>query len=164
MKRKKQDCKKEDWAEFEKRVGLKRIEVQQKKSRGGSSKVPSDILVQGMASVASGRLKKYEPLAPRDLVPFEDYEELSIDNIKDACERFYDAPPNTCDILASDRGPSCTKFEQIKGKKVFCIRFLPPESENERNDSASLKDVPKRAKAGTKSSPVKFHHSKSYNL
>ena len=129
--------------------------------RGGSSKVPSDILVQRMASVASGRLKKYEPLAPRDLVPFEDYEELSIDNIKDACERFYVAPPNTCDILASDRGPLCTKCEQIKGKKVFCIRFLPPESKNERNDSASLKDVPKRAKlwAGTKSSPVKFHQS-----
>ena len=141
MKRKKQDCKKEDWAKFEKRVRLKRIEDQQKKSRGGSSKVPSDILVQRMASVASGRLKKYEPLAPRDFVPFEDYEELSIDNIKDACERFYDAPPNTCDILSSDRGPSRTKFEQIKGKKVFCIRFLPPESENERNDSASLKDV-----------------------
>ena len=93
-----------------------------------------------MSSVASGLLKKYEPLDTRDFVPFEDYDELSIDNIKDACERFYNAPQNTCDILASDRGPSCNKFDQIKGKKVFFIRFLPPENEGERTDNMPMKE------------------------
>ena len=141
MKRRKQDCKKkEDWAAFERRVGLKRIEGQEKKTRAGGVKVPSDILVQRMSSVASGRLKKYEPLDTRDFVPFEDYDELSIDNIKDACERFYNPPQDTCDILASDRGPSCNRFEQLKGKKVFFIRFLPPENESERADNMPRKD------------------------
>ena len=74
-------------------------------------KVPNDILVQRMSSAASGRLKKYEPLDTRDFVPFEDYEELSVENIKEACEKFYNAPHGSCDILASDRGPSCTKLE-----------------------------------------------------
>lgn len=77
-----------------------------------------------MASVASARIKKYESLAPRNFVPLEDYQELSIDNIKDACERFYEAPPNTCDILASDRGPSCTKLEEIKGGGSLLHTFL----------------------------------------
>lgn len=164
MKRRKQEVKKkEEWAEFEKRVGLKRLEGQDKKSRGGSNaKVPSDILVQRMSSTASGRLKKYEPLDTRDFVPFEDYDELTIDNIKDACERFYNAPQSTCDILASDRGPSCTKLEQIKGKKVFFIRFLPPENESLRSDNIPIpgkerNDVPKRAK----SSPIKFASSQT---
>ena len=74
MKRRKQDFKKkEEWAEFEKRVGMKRIEGQEKKAHAGNAKVPSDILVQRMSSVASGRLKKYEPLDTRDFVPFDDY-------------------------------------------------------------------------------------------
>ena len=72
-------------------------------------KVPSDTLVQRMSSIVSGQVKKYEPLDTRDFVPFEDYDELSIDNMKDACERFYNAQQNTCEILASDRGPSCAR-------------------------------------------------------
>lgn len=86
-----------------------------------------------MSSTASGRLKKYEPLDTRDFVSFEEYDELTVENIKEACEKFYNAPPGSCDILASDRGPSCTKLEQIKGRKVYFIRFLPPQ-EVERFD------------------------------
>ena len=69
-------------------------------------KIPSDILVQRMSSPASGRLKKYKPLDRRDFVPFEDHEELSMENIKEACEKFYNAPTGSRDILASYRGPS----------------------------------------------------------
>ena len=70
-----------------------------------------------MSPNASGRLKKYEPLDTRDFIPFDDYEELTIDNVKEACEKFYKAPEVSCDILASNRGPSCIKLEQLKGKK-----------------------------------------------
>ena len=87
---------------------------------------PNDILVQRMSSTASGRLKKFEPLDTRDFVPFGDYDDLTIENIKEACEKFYQAPEGSCDILASDRGPSCSKLEQIKAKKVYFIRFLQP--------------------------------------
>ena len=77
-----------------------------------------------MSSVASGLLKKYEPLDTRDFVPFEDYDELSIDNIKDACERFYNAPQNTCDILASDRGhPVISLIMKYRVKKFSSYDF-----------------------------------------
>ena len=115
---------KETWDSFEKRVGVKRTGTTAKKV---GMNVPNDILVQRMSPNASGRLKKYEPLDTRDFIPFDDYEELTIDNVKEACEKFYKAPEGSCDILASDRGPSCTKLEQLKGKKVYFIRFLPPE-------------------------------------
>ena len=75
----------------------------------------NDILVQRMSSTASGRLKTFEPLDTRDFVPFGDYDDLTIENIKEACEKFYQAPEGSCDILASDRRPSCSKLEQIKG-------------------------------------------------
>ena len=81
------------------------------------TKPPNDILVQRMSPTASGRLKKFEPLDTRDFIPFDEYEELTLDNIKEACENFYKAPEDSCDILASDRGISCTKLEQLKGKR-----------------------------------------------
>lgn len=90
------------------------------------TKVPTDILVQRMSTLASGRAKKYEPLDTRDFIPFGNlYNELSIENIKSACEKLYFEPSGSCDVLASDRGPSCTSTGQIKGKKVFLVRFLP---------------------------------------
>lgn len=45
------------------------------------SKVPNSILVQKMSSRASGRMKTYEP----ETVPFENYKEVSVENIKEAC-------------------------------------------------------------------------------
>ena len=74
----------------------------------------------------SRRLKQFEPLDTRDFFPFAEYDDLMIENIKEACEKYYQAPEGSCDILASDRGPSCTKLEQIKGEKVYFIRFLQP--------------------------------------
>ena len=118
--------KKDTWEEFEKRVGAKR----HGKGKGERPlNVPNDINVQRMSSTPSGRLKKYQPLDTRDYVPFNEYDELTVENIKEACESFYNAPTGSCDILASDRGPSCTKMEQLKGKKVFFVRFLPPKQD-----------------------------------
>ena len=33
-------------------------------------------------------------------------------------------PENSYDVLASDRGPSCSRIEQLKGKTFYLIRFL----------------------------------------
>ena len=119
---------KETWEDFVARVGMKRSGAGEGKKGAGAKAVPNDILVQRMSSTASGRLKKFEPLDTRDFFPFGDYDDLTIANIKEACKKYYQAPEGSCDILASDRGPSCTKLEQIKGKKVYFIRFLPPKS------------------------------------
>jgi len=87
-----------------------------RESKKAVGEIPDDILVQRMSSTASGRLKKYESLDTRDFVPFEDCEELSMENIKKACEKFYNALPGSCNIPTS-----CTKLEQIKGRKVYFI-------------------------------------------
>lgn len=103
MKRKQRTAGKEQWDDFEKRVGMKRTGNDAKKAAG--TKPPTDILVQQMSPTASGRLKKFEPLDTRDFIPFDDYDELTLSNIKEACENYYKAPEGSCDILASDRGP-----------------------------------------------------------
>lgn len=104
MKRRKDE--KEKWEDFEARVGMKRSGGGERKKGANAKTVPNDILVQRMSSTASGRLKKFEPLDTRDFVPFGDYDELTIENIKEACEKYYQAPEGSYDILASDRGPS----------------------------------------------------------
>ena len=82
-----------------------------------------------MSSVASGQLKKYEPLETKEFEPFNDYEELTIDNIKDACEHFYHALLNPCDMLVSGRSPPCTKFEQTKKEKSLLHTFLTTQKQ-----------------------------------
>ena len=64
------------------------------KGSGGGKKethkaAPNDILVQRMSSTASGRLKKFEPLNTGDFVPFGEYDDLTIENIKEACKKYY---------------------------------------------------------------------------
>lgn len=44
-----------------------------------------------MSGTASARFKKFEPLDTWDFVPFGDYDDLTIENIKEACEKYYQA-------------------------------------------------------------------------
>ena len=83
---------KETWDAFQARVGMGRNAGSRKE--GKAEKIPNDIMVQRMSNTASRRLKEFEPWDTRDFVPFGDYDELNIENIKDACERFYKAPIN----------------------------------------------------------------------
>ncbi|XP_078482962.1 LOW QUALITY PROTEIN: myosin heavy chain kinase D-like [Ciona intestinalis] len=123
---------KETWEDLEKRVCFKRKKNQEKQTL-----VPDDIMVQRMTATPSGRLKKFEPLDTRDFVPFASFQDLSIANIKLACEKYYNATSGSCDVLASDRGPSCTRLDQIKGKKVYFIRFLQAPEINECKEITS---------------------------
>lgn len=77
-----------------------------------------------MSGTASARFKKFEPLDTWDFLPFGDYDDLTIENIKEACEKYYKATEDSYDILASDRGPSCSKLEQIKGKRFTFFVFF----------------------------------------
>ena len=64
-------------------------------------------------------------------VPFEQ-DELSIRNIKDACQKHFGPQIEkdlVCDVLAGERGPSCNKMAQIPNKKVFYVRFVKPEGD-----------------------------------
>lgn len=123
-------AKKRTWEDFQKIVKEKRSG--KTKSKGPR---PSSIMIQRMSSTPN-RSKKYEPLDTRDFVDFSDYDELNIDNIRDACEKFYDMPQGSCDILLSDRGPSCFLTEQISGKKFYYVRFTAKQSAVEKPSRA----------------------------
>ena len=90
-----------------------------------NQKKPSSIMVQRMAPIPTGKQKKFEPERTRDFVDFTEYSTLSLKSVKQACEKFYGEPDGSCDVLFSDRGPSCISDDQIAGKKVILIRFLP---------------------------------------
>jgi hypothetical protein len=44
------------------------------------------------------------------------HEELTLANLKSACVTHFNMPPGTCDVLVSNKGPSCTinsEFKQV---------------------------------------------------
>ena len=90
--------RKVSWKEYEQNVASAKNggTVNKKKN------IPTFITVQRMSSEPLERLKKYEPLETREFVDFTEYEELTIENIKGACEKHYDAPSGSCDVLLGD--------------------------------------------------------------
>ena len=64
---------------------------------------------------------KYLREGPSDFVPFE-YEEITIDNIKRACQKYIKEHRN-CDDLASEQVPSCSRINKLSSLKIIHIRF-----------------------------------------
>ena len=113
--------KRKIWNDFHKEISKKSLGDTATKKKGPS---PQNIMVQRMSS-APNKSKKYKPLDTHDFVDFTKYDDLLIDNVKDACEKFYEMPGGSCDVLLSDCGPSCYLTEQIAGKNFYLVRFLP---------------------------------------
>ena len=115
------------------------------KKRTGKSEekknVASTIMVQIMNSIATGKLKKYEPLEAREFVDFTEYKALTLENVKRACEIHYGEVRGSCDVLYSDRGPSCIEDTQIVSKKVFLVRFLKPDTVSSTQTSGNKRRV-----------------------
>jgi hypothetical protein len=57
-----------------------------------------------------------EPIQPREFVHF-DQEELTLPILKAACATHFNMPLGTCDVLVSNKGPSCTHISQIPHRK-----------------------------------------------
>ena len=82
--------KKRSWEEYETELSMKRVgNTKQQKKQWQTREC---IMVQRMSSEPSGRAKKYEPLDTRDFVDFSSYDVLSLENVRVAYERFYEAP------------------------------------------------------------------------
>ena len=69
---------------------------------------------------------KYAKQGPRKFVLFE-YDEVRVENIKRACKVHYRENLTTCDILASEQGPSCSRLDQISNFKVIYVCFIMSE-------------------------------------
>ena len=84
-----------------------------------AKQTPEFISVQRMSSKPTGTAKKYEPLDTRDFVDFSDFTEITIENIKEACENHYGAPSGSCDILLGDRGHLVLVKNKLPPRKFF---------------------------------------------
>ena len=56
------------------------------------------------------------PVQPHEFVQFE-ADDLILDKLKMACAAHFGLPVRTCDILVSNKGPSCTNINQILHRK-----------------------------------------------
>ena len=81
-----------------------------KDKKGGSA--PHEIIVQRLAAEPDNK-QTYQPVQPREFVNFE-YEDLTL---KKSCVVHFNLPASTCDILISNKGPSCSNIAQITHRK-----------------------------------------------
>ena len=113
------------WKDFKKEMQQKRLK-QGKITRGVSETKVQELIVQQLTSKVSGKAQKFNRIGPREFVAFPQ-EHLTIPFIKDAClEHFREriGEGMTCDVLASEQGPSCHSLDQIPNKKLIHTRFL----------------------------------------
>ena len=96
----------EIYARLQEEMSLKRAkagEAMSPKKKGTSA--PSEIIVQRMSSEPDSK-QTYRPVQPREFVYFQ-YDYLNLSNLKKACAAHFNLPVTTCDILVSNKGPSC---------------------------------------------------------
>ena len=131
MAERKRSADRVQWENFNKKMKEKKMlrkqQPNQKKIDIGTNIVNNqELIVQSLEGEPSGKAKKYERTGPQEFVPFE-FEEVSIDNIKEACMRRFASrllPGMICDVLATDRGPSCLKMDHLPNVKLIHVRFM----------------------------------------
>ncbi len=104
------------WNNLNAKVSAKRTRADGM-NRGKTSVAPQEIVVQKLSSEPDNK-QTYRPVQPREFVAFE-YDELTLANLKKACTcgQHINLPTSACDILVSNKGPSCTNIAQIPHRK-----------------------------------------------
>ena len=73
----------------------------------------------------SEKAQKYYCSRAREFVLFEEFNEISTENIKHACMKNYGMPDTICcDVLAGEQGLSCSSMKQLPSPKVIHVRFI----------------------------------------
>ena len=130
-----------------------------------SKKEFETIVVQQLSAEVSGKAQKYSRIGAREFVSFEEFGELTIQNIKDACMKHFGINDGkmTCDVLAGEQGPSCTSVKQLPSFKVIHVRFVDEEAVVEipvSTDEQYLAEPPsKKTKPQRVGSPPMNHTS-----
>ena len=123
-----------DWNFINEGAAKKRMgKVSVRPKSANSTKIASilfreEMVVQRLSSELSGKTPKYAPLGPREFVPFT-AADVTFEEIKSACLRYFGKIDNTikgslCDVLASERGPSCSHIDQIPNLALVHVRFV----------------------------------------
>lgn len=90
------------WKRLNEKVKAKRT----KKNQPKDHRRKDELTVQRLSAEVSGKAQKYTRIGPREFVPFDETEELTIGNIKSACERHFLQKIGknlVCDILAGEQ-------------------------------------------------------------
>ena len=134
------------WHDYKKRIKAKRDVNKRKKATAGTEekkrRLDSDhIIVQLLSSKVEGKAQKYSRIGPREFVSYKNGD-LTIENLKQACQAHFSSKGlmekgTAIDILAGERGPSCTELTQIPDLKVIHIRFVQHNNRNSDSDYGS---------------------------
>ena len=116
------------WNKLKEQMSGKRTRNEGTRKNKNGSSAPHELIVQRLASEADNK-QTYRPVQPREFVDFE-FDDLSLTNIKKACSSHFNLPASTCDVLVSNKGPSCTHISQIPHRKdkvyisfVYLLKF-----------------------------------------
>ena len=88
-----------------------------------------EIVVQRVSPEPYGKNQKYRLIDCRHRVPYH-FSELTMEKIKMVCVNYFSELNNeniedmTCDVLATEKGPPCTRIEQIPNPRVILVRFV----------------------------------------
>lgn len=113
------------WKKLKEKVKAKRTKKRGVRDTSLREIKGKELVVQRLSAEVSGKAQKYSRIGPREFVPFDD--ELTLDNIKQACEKHFIARTGkscVCDILAGEQGPSCKTIEQIPDVRIIYVRFI----------------------------------------
>ena len=121
----------QNWGKFKEKMKELRQGKKGKKDSGKSAKDLETIVVQRLSAEVSGKAQKYSRVGAREFVPFEQFDEISVCNIKKACMKHYGMPETmSCDVLAGEQGPSCSSVKQLPTLKVIHVRFIEGKVED----------------------------------
>ena len=93
----------------------KRPDLRGKGKSKKSGSAPHELIVQHLASEPDIK-QTFRPVQPRQFVAFP-YEDLTLTNLKKACADHYSLPATLCNVLVTNKGPSCTSIKQIPHRK-----------------------------------------------
>ena len=118
-----------------------------------------ELTVQRLSSEVSGKAQTFSRIGARIFVPFAEYEEITLPNIKLACEKHFLPTAGKsvmCGVLAGEQGPSCSTLEQIPYLKQIHIRFIQRQEQNHVDSNVYLTpdDLPKKEKRTASSVPT----------
>ena len=96
----------------------------------------SELIVQRLSAEVSGKAQKFCRIGPREFVPFDPEEDLSLENIKLACEKHFRISADLkCDVLAGEQGPSCKTIDQVPSvAKLVHVRFIKCDKDEVYNE------------------------------
>ena len=81
--------------------------IQPRRGAKGTA-APSDIIVQGLTAEPDNK-QTFRPVQPREFAEFSS-ENLTPENLKIACAEHFGYSVGSCDVLVSNKGPSCTNI------------------------------------------------------